>query len=131
MASFDQETKEPVNVQTFLADGNQSPTSADLPEGKRGTGADAHDMFRMGKKQETKRNFQFLSIFGFTMVLMATWEAQLNSNLFVLVNGGTGGAIWMYLATFFGFYTAVISMAEMASQAPTTGGQVSRTNTPP
>ncbi|GAB7354742.1 hypothetical protein MBLNU459_g5153t1 [Dothideomycetes sp. NU459] len=123
MASFEDEGKGPVNVQTFPAEGHEDPTSGELPESKRGTGADAYDMHRMGKKQETKRNFGFLSIFGFTMVLMATWEAQLNSNLFVLVNGGTGGAIWMYLATFFGFYTAVISMAEMASMAPTTGGQ--------
>lgn len=42
-----------------------------------GTQLDKTDMRRMGKKQQLKRNFRFLSIFGFTMVLMATWEAQL------------------------------------------------------
>jgi choline transport protein len=44
---------------------------------KRGTESDAHDMLRMGKTQELRRNFRFVTIFGFTMVLMATWEGQL------------------------------------------------------
>jgi len=44
---------------------------------KVGTKADRKDMYRMGKTQELRRNFRFVTIFGFTMVLMATWEAQL------------------------------------------------------
>lgn len=44
---------------------------------KKGTQFDQRDMYRMGKTQELRRNFRFVSIFGFTMVLMATWEAQL------------------------------------------------------
>ncbi|KAK4447119.1 putative amino-acid permease [Podospora aff. communis PSN243] len=88
-----------------------------------GTKLDKQDMWRMGKTQQLRRNFRFLSIFGFTMVLMQTWEAQLTVNIFGLINGGTGGLIWMYLGTFFGLFCAVLSMAEMASMAPTTGGQ--------
>ncbi|KAF2198016.1 amino acid transporter [Delitschia confertaspora ATCC 74209] len=90
---------------------------------KRGTVNDRRDMRRMGKSQELRRNFRFVTIFGFTMVLMATWEAQLSANVFGLINGGTGGLLWMYIGTFFGFFAACISMAEMASMAPTTGGQ--------
>ena len=44
---------------------------------KKGTVRDQRDMQRMGKIQELRRNFRFVTIFGFTMVLMATWEAQL------------------------------------------------------
>lgn len=51
------------------------------------------------------------------MVLMATWEAQFSASTFVLINGGTGGAIWVYLGTFIGFFLAIASMAEMASMA--------------
>ncbi|KAF2275264.1 amino acid transporter [Westerdykella ornata] len=94
-----------------------------LPAEKKGTDFDQRDMHRMGKFQELRRNFRFVTIFGFTMVLMATWEAQLDANIFGLINGGTGGLIWMYIASFFGFLAAIISMAEMASMAPTTGGQ--------
>ncbi|KAJ9618854.1 hypothetical protein H2203_008670 [Taxawa tesnikishii (nom. ined.)] len=114
-----EDTKEPVSVEAFLA----SEQASEVSDEKRGTDIDQHDMHRMGKTQETRRNFRFLSIFGFTMVLMATWEAQLSSNTFGLVNGGTGGLIWVYIGTYFGFFCAILSMAEMASMAPTTGGQ--------
>lgn len=90
---------------------------------KKGTPFDMKDMQRMGKVQELRRNFRFITMFGFTMVLMATWEAQLSANVFGLINGGTGGLIWTYIGTLFGFLAAIISMAEMASMAPTTGGQ--------
>lgn len=49
------------------------------------------------------------------MVLMATWEAQFSASTFILVNGGTAGAIWVYLIAFVGFFAAIASMAEMAS----------------
>jgi choline transport protein len=44
---------------------------------KRGTDGDQRDMYRMGKQQELRRNFRFVSIFGYSMVLMATWETIL------------------------------------------------------
>jgi choline transport protein len=44
---------------------------------RRGTTHDQQDMHRMGKQQELRRNFRFVSIFGYSMVLMATWETML------------------------------------------------------
>jgi choline transport protein len=44
---------------------------------KKGTEEDQRDMIRMGKKQEFRRNFGFVSIFGYSMTLMATWETLL------------------------------------------------------
>jgi len=38
-----------------------------------------------------------------------------SANVFGLINGGTGGPIWMYIGTFIGFFAAIVSMAEMAS----------------
>lgn len=40
----------------------------ELPAEKRGTDSDVRDMYRMGKMQEMRRNFRFLSIFGFRFV---------------------------------------------------------------
>lgn len=40
-----------------------------------------------------------------------------------LVNGGTAGMIWMYLICWIAFIFIYASMAEMASMAPTSGGQ--------
>ena len=49
----------------------------DGPSEKKGTAGDQKDMYRMGKQQELRRNFRFVSIFGYSMVLMATWETIL------------------------------------------------------
>jgi choline transport protein len=46
---------------------------------KRGTQDDRKDMQRMGKTQELRRNFRFVSIFGYSMILMASWETVLTS----------------------------------------------------
>jgi|TARA_R110002003_G_scaffold121_20_gene10807 hypothetical protein len=43
----------------------------------KGTSADRQAMWRMGKVQEMRRNFRFVSIFGFSMILMASWETML------------------------------------------------------
>ena len=50
---------------------------------KKGTARDQKDMYRMGKQQELRRNFRFVSIFGYSMVLMATWETILT---YVILN---------------------------------------------
>ena len=40
-----------------------------------------------------------------------------------LINGGFGGLVWEYIFTAFAFGSVVITMAEMTSMAPTSGGQ--------
>jgi len=105
-----------------IADGDAFEFT-DLPPEKQGTASDRRDMHRMGKSQEFKRNFSFIPIFGFAAVLMITWEAVFNSASYVLINGGLAGMVWMYIVTFIGFGAAILAMAEMASMAPTSGGQ--------
>ncbi|CAO2653632.1 Nn.00g030430.m01.CDS01 [Neocucurbitaria sp. VM-36] len=90
---------------------------------KKGTPDDQKDMHRMGKTQELRRNFRFVSIFGYSMILMATWETALTTLIIPLTNGGTGGAIFVFLGTAIGMGFVIVSMAEMASMAPTSGGQ--------
>ncbi|KAH9207657.1 putative GABA permease [Leptodontidium sp. 2 PMI_412] len=88
-----------------------------------GSRSDSRDMKRMGKQQELKRGFGFLSILGFSCILTSTWEIQLTANTFGLINGGLAGLIWMYIVTWIGFFAIIASMAEMSSMAPTSGGQ--------
>ncbi|KAF2473755.1 amino acid transporter [Lindgomyces ingoldianus] len=90
---------------------------------KEGTTADKRDMARMGKRQETRRNFRHPTVIAFTMVILATWEAELATSVYSLGNGGTAGLIWGYLIVMTGFGFVAASMAEMASMAPTSGGQ--------
>jgi len=47
----------------------------------------------------------------------------LGTSFFALFNGGTAGFIYMHLVAWSGFLFINISMAEMASMAPTSGGQ--------
>lgn len=76
-------------------------SNANLSAEKKGTVDDQRDMFRLGKAQELRvcapeqilyrnelnvrltrapqRNFRFVSIFGFSMILMASWETMLGS----------------------------------------------------
>ncbi|KAJ8605050.1 hypothetical protein MRB53_041562 [Persea americana] len=92
-------------------------------EREKGTQMDRFDMDRVGKIQELRRNFRLISIIGFTAVLMCTWEAILFTASYILPNGGLAGMIWMYLVSLVGFSTVILSMAEMASMAATSGGQ--------
>ena len=77
--------------------GNQRTTSplalegfeqTSLPPDKAGSPVDRRDMWRMGKKQELRRNFRFLPIFGFAAVLMITWEGIFASVSYAIPNGG-------------------------------------------
>lgn len=61
-----------------VADPHDSESQQDVViSEKKGTAGDQKDMYRMGKQQELRRNFRFVSIFGYSMVLMATWETIL------------------------------------------------------
>lgn len=57
------------------------------------------------------------------MVLGLTWEFSLTTGVFSLANGGTAGAIWLTFVVCFGMFFVMCSMAELASMAPTSGGQ--------
>lgn len=48
-----------------------------LQKQKGGTLADAQDMHRMGKRQQLQRNFRFITIVGFIMILQFSWESVL------------------------------------------------------
>jgi choline transport protein len=88
---------------------------ANIMTGKGATTEDTLDMLRMGKTQETRRAFRSITIFGFCMVILSTWEAILATSVFALSNGGTAGLIWGYLIVMIGFGFVVASLAEMAS----------------
>ncbi|KAK3679100.1 hypothetical protein LTR37_021446 [Vermiconidia calcicola] len=70
-----------------------------------------------------KRRFRFFSTVGYVIVLGLTWEYTLITTVFSLANGGTAGAIWLTLIVCVGMSMVTLSFAEMASMAPTSGGQ--------
>ncbi|KAI7154108.1 amino acid permease [Hortaea werneckii] len=88
-----------------------------------GTGQDAVDMARLGRKQEFRRNFHSWAVVGLSSVIMATWVALLGSASFSLIDGGYAGTVYTYIAVWLLTIPVTLSLAEMASMAPTSGGQ--------
>jgi choline transport protein len=99
---------------------DESPVDGDAAEWGD-TPQDVRDMQRLGKKQEFKRNFAFLSTLGFVSIYMATWEFVLVSFAAGLSNGGFAGLFWCFITTVLCYATIVASLAEMESMAPTSG----------
>ncbi|KAF3037433.1 hypothetical protein E8E11_003723 [Didymella keratinophila] len=90
---------------------------------KHGTQSDERDMDRMGKLQELRRQFKFLTVFGFAVLLGNTWEYAMLGIGISLYNGGAAGGIWMLVVVCFGMFHVMLSLAELVSTAPTAGGQ--------
>ena len=103
--------------------GHLRNVAEDSPKDEGFTRNDKKDMKRMGKSQELRRNFRPLSALAFTVILQGTWEVLLAASTQGLVDGGLAGLFWSYLWTFGGMMLVNVSLAEMASMAPTSGGQ--------
>ena len=96
-------------------------------------------MAEQGKRQRFNRNFGFISMLGFTTTsrykflcanryrltqpVMCTWEAVFFANFTAMINGGSPTLIYGFILCFFGTLATAASLAEMASFAPTSGGQ--------
>lgn len=59
----------------------------------------------------------------FTSMVQSTWEVVLIAPAGGLLNGGLAGMLYSYIWTFIFFIFIVMSLAEMASMCPTSGGQ--------
>ena len=76
---------------------------------------DDKEMAYIGKKQQLKRNFGFMSMVGFSCTLMITWEGMLCVFVYGLEDGGPAGLVYGFLLCWLGYFTVVASMAEMIS----------------
>lgn len=103
--------------------GDKVTVEDEISRNKGATANDRNDMERLGRTQELRRNFRFLSIFGYSLLLGNGWVLTMIGLLVPLSNGGTAGTLWMYLIVIFIMMFSTLSMAEMASMAPTAGGQ--------
>ena len=97
----------------------QDSSQSHVPAKYQGTEADKVQMRTMGRLQETRRNFTFVTILGFGSTLICTWEVVLATLLSVLTNGGTAGLFWGFVVVVIGFMFVYASLAEMASMVST------------
>ncbi|KAK0249369.1 hypothetical protein LTR91_024109 [Friedmanniomyces endolithicus] len=109
----------------------QSPSEHDddkvvsqtLPERFRGTTTDRHDMLVLGKKQVLRRNFNFVTMLGFSSTVMTAWEILPIISVFALEDGGLPIVFWAAIMGTVGLSLVYASLAEVASMFPTAGGQ--------
>ncbi|KAJ5082150.1 hypothetical protein N7532_011193 [Penicillium argentinense] len=78
---------------------------------------------RLGKKQVLKRRFGFLSIVGFAMAELITWETVLTLFNQAYENGGPAGAFYGYIIACLSTLSTYTVIAELSSMAPIAGGQ--------
>ncbi|PYH88862.1 choline transport protein [Aspergillus ellipticus CBS 707.79] len=84
---------------------------------------DEQGLGRVGKKQILKRRFGFLSILGFSCTILASWEGILSTFTVPFENGGPAGTVYSFLVVWLGTFSTFLTMSELVSMAPTSGGQ--------
>ncbi|QIW96459.1 hypothetical protein AMS68_001977 [Peltaster fructicola] len=102
-------------VETIVNDLNTKPGD--------GNDQDRVDMLRLGRKQELLRTFRFFSVLAFVVILQSTWEGVLLTSQLSFGEGGLAGSIYLFISVWLGMVAVIASIAEMASMAPTAGGQ--------
>ncbi|THY96135.1 amino acid transporter-like protein [Aureobasidium pullulans] len=113
-----------VNISpSFVSDGEKNAAVMTVPPRFRGTHADQKDMAMLGKPQELRRNFRFVTMLGFASTVMSSWELLLPLWSFVLTDGGTPILFWGFIVVGFIMGLVYASIAELASMSPTSGGQ--------
>jgi len=88
-----------------------------------GTTTDRQEMQSLQLRQVVRRNFGYLAMFGFSTVLLCTWESVVMTLGLSLLNGGTAGLFWNYVIGIIGFGFVYSSIAELGSMFPASGGQ--------
>lgn len=78
---------------------------------------------RLGKRPRLTRSFGFMSILGFSCSSLISWEGILVTSVGGLLNGGPAGVVWGFLINWIGMLSTFAAIGELASMAPTAGGQ--------
>ncbi|KAF2269050.1 amino acid transporter [Lojkania enalia] len=94
-----------------------------LPPSEVEVSSDEIQLRRLGKRPLLKRSFGFMSILGFSCSALISWEGMMVTAGGALINGGPAGVIWGFLINWIGMISTFATLAELASMAPTTGGQ--------
>ncbi|KAI0019382.1 amino acid transporter [Xylariomycetidae sp. FL0641] len=84
---------------------------------------DNETLMRLGKRPLLSRSFGFMSSLGLSCSVLISWEGILITSTSTLVNVGPGGVIWAFLIGWLGTASIYAVVAELASIAPTAGGQ--------
>lgn len=83
--------------------------------------ADAEILARMGYKQELKRNFTALEVFGIAFSIMGLLPSIASTLVFSL-SSGPAGMVWSWFLGSGCIFVVGLAMADLGSAMPTSGG---------
>ncbi|KAJ7635704.1 amino acid/polyamine transporter I [Mycena polygramma] len=86
------------------------------------TADDAKLLGRLGYKQELKREFTTLEMFGFGFTISSIVPSIASVLFYSLPNGGTSAMVWGWATSSVFIMFIAMAMAELSSAAPTSGG---------
>ncbi|CAK7266605.1 GABA-specific high-affinity permease [Sporothrix epigloea] len=86
-----------------------------------GSAADAELLAKLGYKQELKRNFSTLEVFGIAFSIMGLLPS-IASTLAFSLPAGPGGMVWAWFAASACIFVVGLAMADLGSAMPTSGG---------
>ena len=87
--------------------------------------ADEALLASLGYKQEFMREFSPLEVFGIAFSIIGLLPSMASVLVYALQNGGPVAMVWGWAAASIGVLLVAVSMAELASAAPTSGGVTS------
>lgn len=87
--------------------------------------ADEALLASLGYKQEFRREFAPLEVFGIAFSIIGLLPSIASVLVYALPNGGPVAMVWGWAVASLGTLLVGISMAELASAAPTSGGVTS------
>ena len=87
--------------------------------------ADEALLARLGYKQEFRREFVPLEVFGIAFSIIGLLPSMASVLVYSLPNGDPVAMVWGWAVASLGILFIGISMAELASAAPTSGGVTS------
>ena len=87
--------------------------------------ADEALLASLGYKQEFRREFAPLEVFGIAFSIIGLLPSIASVLVYALPNGGPVAMVWGWAVASLGVLFVGISMAELASAAPTSGGVTS------
>ena len=94
-----------------------------MEEGSSSTiNADDELLATLGYRAELKREFSYLTVFGQSFGAMGIAPAIAESMIFSLGSAGTVGMVWTYLAGCLLLIPVALSLGELGSSMPTSGG---------
>ncbi|KAG9232890.1 amino acid/polyamine transporter I [Amylocarpus encephaloides] len=100
-----------VKVHTNVEDGDTTSISAD-----------DQLLASLGYRAELKREFSYLTVFGQSFGAMGIAPAIAESIVFSLGSGGSVGMVWTYLVGCLTLIPVALSLGELGSSMPTSGG---------